>query len=35
MSMTLFLGVLAFLVALAILFGIEFLKFIEKFKMSV
>ena len=35
LSMTLFLGVLAFLVALAILFGIEFLKFIEKFKMSV
>ena len=35
LNTTMFLGVLAFLVALAIMFGIEFLKFIEKFKMSV
>ena len=31
LNSTLFLGVLAFLVAMAVLFGIEFLKFIEKF----
>ena len=35
LNTTMFVGVLAFLVALAIMFGIEFLKFIEKFKMSV
>ena len=31
LNSTLFLGVLALLVAMAVLFGIEFLKFIEKF----
>jgi len=35
LNSTLFLGVLALLVAMAVLFGIEFLKFIEKFKTSV
>ena len=35
LNSTLFLGVLTFLVALGILLAIEFLKYIEKFKMSV
>lgn len=35
LNSTLFLGVIAFLVALSVLFGIEFLKFAEKFKTSV
>ena len=35
LNSTLFLGILAFLIALGVLFAIEFLKFIEKFKMSV
>ena len=35
LNSTLFLGVLALLVAMAVLFGLEFLKFIEKFKTSV
>lgn len=35
LNSTLFLGVLALLVVMAVLFGIEFLKFIEKFKTSV
>ena len=35
LNSTLFLGVIAFLVAFSVLFGIEFLKFAEKFKTSV
>ena len=35
LNMTLYLGILAFVLAFAILFGIEFLKLIEKFKTSV